>query len=100
MPKIDIVKWVGIGTKVVPLIIGAVNAVEKLMSAAKGKEKQDAAVTMVAAMLAAIEGGIDKDLLNDGEVQKAVRAVIDAVVALQNVVASAKAAAELAKLNG
>lgn len=88
MPKIDIGKWIGIGTKVVPLVIGAVNAVEKLLSAAKGKEKQDAAVSMVAAMLAVVEGGIDKDLLNDAAVQDAVRKVIDAVVALQNVIAS------------
>lgn len=90
--KIDMVKWIGIGEKIVPLVITAVNAVEKLADSAKGKDKQDAAVDLVSSMLAVVEGGVNKDLLNDAAVQEAVRKVIDAVVALQNVIATRAAA--------
>jgi len=80
--------WVTIGLKLAPLIIGAVQAVERLVRSAHGKDKQDAAVDMIGAMLAAIEGSAGRDILNDAEVQLATRKVIDAVVALQNVIAT------------
>ena len=79
--------WLVIGFKLVPLIIGAVQAVERLVSGAKGKDKQDAAVDMVGAMLATIEGATGRELLDDAAVQEATRQVIDAVVALQNCIA-------------
>ena len=82
--------WVLIGLKLAPLIIGAVHAVERLLTSKHGKDKQDAAVDMIDAMLAAIEGSAGRDLLDDAAVQVAVRAVIDATVKLQNIIASRK----------
>lgn len=78
--------------KLFPLIVAAVQSVESLLSDKKGKAKQDAAVDMVGTLLPLVESYVGKDLLKDGEVQKAVRAAIDAVVALQNVVAAVRAA--------
>jgi hypothetical protein len=43
---------------------------------------------MVHAILQTIEAGVDKDLLNDSDVNVAVRKVMQAIVALENVVAS------------
>lgn len=71
-----------------PYILTAVEAIEKLMKSGKGKEKQDAAADLAKTLLASIEGSLGKDLLNDADVDKAVRGVIDAIVALQNIVAS------------
>lgn len=83
-------KWIEVGFKILPLILTAVTQVEKFVKG-KGKEKQDAAVDMVKAMLEAIEGAAGKDLLDDADVQKATRAAIDAIVALENVLAKKKA---------
>lgn len=78
--------------KMIPLIITAVTAVEKLVTDKKGKEKQDAAVDMVRTLLPLIEGTIGKDLLDDVQVQTAVRSAIDAIVALEKTVESVKKA--------
>ena len=83
-------KWIDIGFKVLPYVIGAVNAAEKFVKGS-GKEKQDAAVSMVETFVAAAEGVAGRDLLNDAAVQDALRNAIDAVVALQNTIAAVKA---------
>lgn len=85
-------KWITLGMKLYPLISMAVQMVEKVAHA-KGKEKQDAAVEAVGVGLELFEAGIGRDLIDDAEVQKALRAAIDAYVALQNVLASKKALA-------
>lgn len=77
--------WLGIGLKVLPFVIEAVQWVEKFITA-RGQPKQDAAIEMVRAMLGLAEVGANRDLLNDADVEIATRAVIDAVVALQNLV--------------
>ena len=79
-------KWVSIGLRIAPLIVTAIEAVERLVKG-KGREKQDAAVAAIAAALEAIEAGAGRDLLDDAEVEAAMRAAIDAVVAVQNVIA-------------
>jgi hypothetical protein len=43
---------------------------------------------MVKATLGLVESGTGRDLLDDEDVEKATREVIDAVVALQNIVAN------------
>ena len=83
--------WLSLGLKLLPFIVEAVNWVEKFI-AAKGKYKQDAAVYMVKSSLAVAEVGANRDLLNDDEVEAATRQVIDAVVALQNLIAKKEAA--------
>lgn len=78
--------------KMVPLIITAVTAVEKLVTDKKGDAKKEAAVDMVRTLLPLIEGTIGKDLLDDTQVQTAVRNAIDAIVALENTVDAVKKA--------
>ena len=76
--------------KLIPLILAAVQAVER-MSSKKGKDKQDEAVNLVGDLVPLIEASIGRDVVDDAKVHVAIRAVIDAVVALQNVAADVKA---------
>ena len=78
-------RWFEMGMKLFPFIVEAVSWVEKFVKA-KGKYKQDAAVYMVKATLGLVETGAGKDLLDDEDVEKATREVIDAIVALNNLV--------------
>lgn len=78
--------WVTIGMKLLPLIVEAVNWVEKFVLR-KGKAKQDAAIQLCLSMLTITEATLDKDILEDSEVEDAARKTIDAVVALQNLIA-------------
>ena len=79
--------WITLGMKLLPFIVEAVSWVEKFITA-KGKYKQDAAVYMVKSILGIAEQGTDRDILNDDDVEAATRKVIDAVVALNNIVAA------------
>lgn len=78
-------KWILGALKIFPLIIAAVNAVERL-SSKKGTDKQDEAITLIGDLVPLIEASIGRDIVNEAEVQSAIRKVIDAVVALQNIV--------------
>lgn len=80
--------WLTHTARLLPLIVGAVHGVEAIASMARGQDKQDAAVEAVHAAVAATELAVGKDLLNDEDVDQAVRDVIDAYVALQNAVAA------------
>ena len=82
--------FLAIGLKLLPYIVSAVEAVERLIRT-KGEEKENAAVGMVHAILQTVEKGLDRDLLNDEDVNVATREVMRAVVALQNVNASKRA---------
>jgi hypothetical protein len=75
-----------IGMKLLPYIVEAVQWVEKFITS-KGKYKQDCAVYMVKSILGVAEAGANKDILDDDDVEEATRKVIDAVVALQNIIA-------------
>jgi hypothetical protein len=79
--------WLTIGMKLLPFIVEAISWVEKFITA-KGKYKQDAAVYLVKSILGIAEQGANRDLLNDDEVEEATRKVIDAVVSLNNIIAS------------
>ena len=74
-----------IGLKLLPYIVEAVNWVEKFIKG-KGSDKQDSAIKLVISMLGIAESATEKDLLDDSKVEIAARKVIDAVVALQNVI--------------
>src|SRR5262245_9295262 len=54
----------------------------------KGKQKQDAVAELVRQALATSEGMAGRDLVDDADVDKATRGVIDAVVALHNIIAA------------
>jgi hypothetical protein len=71
--------------KLVPVIVAVVTAVERIISA-KGKEKQDAAVTLLETFEPLLAGVLPPGALSDPRVAEAVRKAIDAVVALQNAV--------------
>lgn len=79
--------WISTGMKLLPYISSAVEWVERFVRR-KGRAKQDAAVQMILSMLTVAESAKEKDLLDDQAVEEATRRVIDAVVALQNVIAS------------
>ena len=84
--------FLGIGLKLLPYILSCVNAVEQfLRGGQRGEEKENAAVGMVHAILQTVEAGADRDLLNDADVNRATREVMQAVIALQNVIASKRA---------
>lgn len=68
--------------RVIPVIAAAIAAVEKLVTE-KGKAKQDAAADMIA-MFAPLTGVITDAEMRDPRVQSALRASIDANVALVN----------------
>ena len=77
--------FLDIGLRLFPLILTSIESVERLVRG-KGREKEDAAVTMVDTILRTVEAGTNKALLNDAAVNAATRDVIKAVVSLQNVV--------------
>ena len=77
--------WITGVVKLLPLIMAAVHAVER-MSGKKGKDKQDEAISLVGDLVPLVEASIGRDVVNENDVQGAIRKVIDAVVALQNVV--------------
>ena len=78
--------WVTLGMKLLPYIVEAVQWVEKFITE-RGQRKQDAAVYMVKSILGIAESATARDLLDDDEVETATRKVIDAVGALQNIIA-------------
>lgn len=84
-PK-NAMEWIAKGLSLIPAITAAINAVERFVKA-KGADKQAAALDMAQIILAATEGMAGKDLLNDEDVRDAAKKVIDAQVALQNVIA-------------
>jgi hypothetical protein len=81
-------KWINVGLKLLPYVLSCVQAVEIFIKGkGRGVEKEDAAVGMVHAVLQTVEAGLDRDLLNDADVNLAVRQVMQALVALENIVA-------------
>lgn len=84
-------KWLNVSLKLLPFILSCVQAVEGFLKGPKrGVEKENAAVAMTHAILQTIEAGVDKDLLNDSDVNLAVRKCMQAFVALENIVAQKK----------
>ena len=83
-------KWLTIGLKIFPLIVGAIHAVESLMTNKKGKDKQDAAIDAIGAMIRAIELTVDKEIMNEKEFTDLLRKMIDDYVAIQNFIANFK----------
>lgn len=94
-------QWVLLGMKFAPAIIGAINAIEKIVRIFKpkdgapktGEEKKAAALEFIASFIESAEGVAGRDLMNDAEVVDAVSKAIDAFVAVQNIVAKKAAAA-------
>ena len=79
--------FLAIGLKLLPMIVEAISWVERFITQ-KGQYKQDAAVYMVKSILGVVETGVARDLLDDDEVEAATRKCIDAIVSLQNLIAT------------
>ena len=73
--------------------IGVVETIAHTIPGLSGQAKQDAVIQLVMESLQASEELTDKDLLNDADVQKAMRGVSDAIVALENIIAAKRGAA-------
>ena len=81
-------KWINVGLKLLPYVLSCIRAVETFIKGkGRGVEKENAAIGMVHAVLQTVEAGLDRDLLNDEDVNRAVRQVMQALVALENIVA-------------
>jgi|TARA_R110000824_G_scaffold140651_5_gene306791 hypothetical protein len=74
-----------IGLKLFPYIMTAIESIERCVKA-RSEDKENAAVAVVHSILQTVETGVDKDLLNDEDVNRATRDVMRAVVSLQNVI--------------
>lgn len=79
-------KWTAVGVSFLPYIMQAVSVVE-MVSSAKGADKKAQALELVKFFAATSEDIAGKDLVNDAEVITAAGSLIDAIVALQNIVA-------------
>ena len=79
--------FLALGLKLLPMIVEAISWVERFITQ-KGQYKQDAAVYMVKSILGVVEAGAARDLLDDDEVEAATRKCIDAIVSLQNLIAT------------
>ena len=80
------------GLTLLPMILEAVSWVEKFVNR-KGSAKQDACVELGRSMGGIADTATPLDLdLNDADIDSATRKVIDAVVALQNLVAKKRTA--------
>lgn len=72
-------------TKLIPVIITSITAVEKLVRG-KGKDKQDAAIDILKMSVKTIEEFKGKDIMKDSEIERAARSAIDAIIALSNAI--------------
>ena len=76
--------------RLIPLVVVAVQSIERFCTDRKGKDKQDAAIDMVRTLIPVLEGYVGRDVLDDQHVERLLRAAIDAIVALQNAIDAAR----------
>lgn len=79
----------GKAPKLLPLIMTAIDMVERFIKA-KGKAKQDAAMQMIDTLIVNLESPLEREVINQDHVKSGVKNVIDAIVALQNAIESAR----------
>jgi hypothetical protein len=73
-------------TRIVPLVIGTMGAVEAMFKAIKGKgsEKKEAYIEGVMAALGITEVAMNKDLVNDAKFKELLGKVADDIIAVNN----------------
>lgn len=81
--------WFNVVQKIVPIVVGAVHAVETIKNI-KGKDKQDAAVSAIEAMIPAFQVALPEGVFQSDEFQILLRNLIDSYVAIQNFISKAK----------
>lgn len=89
--KLD-AKWITLGFSIASAIPKIMTAVEVLKKGFSGQDKEDAAVDFAKQVEVVGESALDKDLLNEPAVEAAIRNAFRAMVAVQNTIASVKAA--------
>jgi hypothetical protein len=88
--KIDWRQFSHIGAAIVGTIVPGVAQVEELawkLGTMHGAAKQEAVVQMVRGTLAAANSVTERQLAEDPDVERATRGAIDAIVALQTIIA-------------
>lgn len=95
-------KWLNIVQKLIPIVTGAIHAVKVLTAkrdnevrtpeenTAYNKERQDAAVNAIEAMIPAFQLVLPEGAFQSDEFQKLLREFIDDYVAIQNFIAKFK----------
>lgn len=78
-------------TRIIPLAIGIIGAVEKMIGAGKGEEKKQAYLEGIMVALGVVEGAVSKDLVDDAKFRGLLGDVADAVVAVNNFIRDHKA---------
>ncbi len=80
--------WISGAIKIIPLIITAVEAVERLFFNKDGENsKKDAAMDIIGQAIESIESLAGKELMNQAEFKVIVSKLIDDYVAVQNFIA-------------
>lgn len=80
--------WIQGVIKIIPLIVTAVEAVERLFKGKEGSDKKKEALNIIEPAIQAIEELAGKDLMRDEEFKALVGEFIDTYVAIQNYVAA------------
>lgn len=83
--------WLSFALRLVPLVVGAVQAVESIYKKdpnkpkdQQNKERQDAAVDAIGAMIATIEATTAKEIMDEEGFKVLLRRMIDDYIAVQN----------------
>lgn len=73
-------------TRIIPLVVGIMGAVEKMYNAVKGKslEKSEAFIEGIMAALGITEATLGKDLINDNKFKELLKKISDAIIELNN----------------
>lgn len=74
----------GTVTKIIPLALGLITAVEKIFGAGKGQEKKDAYLEGIMAALGVVESVTNKDLVDNAEFRTLLGNLADNVVSINN----------------
>ena len=87
--------WTRLVPQIFPILVTAVRTVERMN--ATGPQKRAAVIDTVMDALAIAEGVTGRDLADDARVRDTVGKLVDAYVAVENVVRDVKAKADAAK---
>ena|SRR3990167_1746317 len=73
-------------TRILPLIIGTMGAVESMFKALKGKsvEKSEAFIAGIMSALGVTEATLGKDIVNDERFKTLLKKIADAIIELNN----------------
>jgi hypothetical protein len=91
--------WISGVIKIIPMIVTAVEAVERLFKGKTGSDKKEAALDIIKPAIEAIESLAGKELMQEEEFRKLISEFMDTYVAIQNYVAAHQASKKKSELN-